>query len=498
MARNLWDKVVGFFSPELEARRIKGRIVAQALRKIEARSYDGASKGRRLQNWNPAGTSADAASSMGLATLRNRSRDLVRNNPYAERAIRAIMANTIGTGIVPQAKGKTDKVADAFEALWRAWGESTACDVDGRNDFYGIQAVVMRTVAESGECLIRRIRRRSTDGLPLPIQLQVLEPDYLDTSKDGDFNGKRVIQGVEFDARNNIVAYWLFPEHPGNTLVYSKRFESQRIDASEVIRVYRQDRPGQVRGVPWLAPTIVRLDDLDGFEHAQLMRQKVAACHALVVRQPEPLGDITEGSDEDDELGRVEPGMIMRLKPGEDVSVVNPPGVDGYSEHTRSVLRSIAVGLGVSFEVLTGDLSQVNFSSARMGWLEFQRNIDTWRSQMLIPMLCNGVWAWFVEAAELANAARGPVRATWTPPRREMIDPKTETDALKAQVRNGFMSLSEALLAQGRDPLETFNQIAADYAELDKRGIILDVDSRRRSLGGQEANPNAAQLTDAG
>jgi lambda family phage portal protein len=152
-------------------------------------------------------------------------------------------------------------------------------------NFYGLQRLAMETIAEAGEVLIVKQPASTSDGLAIPMRLQVLEPDYLDTNRNGlaAISGGPIIDGVEFDKQGRRVAYWLFTSHPGGQRLMTTRFESVRVPAERVLHIYRVDRPGQVRGVPWLASAITRLKDLDDFEDAELMQQKVAACFGAFV-----------------------------------------------------------------------------------------------------------------------------------------------------------------------------------------------------------------------
>ena len=180
---------------ELRLKKAKADLAAQML----ARRFEGAAGGRRNDGWRTAGTDANAENGPALALLRNRARDMRRNNPYAERAITGIADNVIGAGIVPRPKAKSARANKKLGVSWERWGETTACDADGIENFYGLQHKIMETVAEAGECLIRRRRRFSSDGLPVPMQLQVIEPDFLDDSKTQRSGANQIIQGIEFD-----------------------------------------------------------------------------------------------------------------------------------------------------------------------------------------------------------------------------------------------------------------------------------------------------------
>jgi lambda family phage portal protein len=487
---NWIDRALAYFAPMVGLRRIRARAASAIL----ARHYEGAASGRRTQGWNRSSTDANAAATSVLQRLRDSARDLVRNNGYAESALTTICDHVVGWGIV----AKPEPVNPAASKLWKQWAGTTACDADGRNDFAGLQHLVMRTVAESGECLVRKRLREPKDGLPIPLQLQVLEPDYLDTSKMVDPlpNKGKIVAGVEFDAIGRRVGYWLFQEHPGAQQGV-KSLQSVKVGAEFILHIFRKDRPGQIRGVSWFAPVLLKFKDFDDFDDATLMTQKVAACLSIVTTDvdgtPPGLGTVDPSNPTIDGL---EPGGILNLAPGRDVKVVQPPTTRDYEGYTRTTLRAIATGLGVTYEDLTGDYSNVNFSSARMGRLKHQARVEGWRWRVLIPQFCAPVWVW---AMELAGMMEGgpksmPV-AKWTAPPLPMIDPANEGLAYKRNIRAGVITQSEAIRERGYDPDEFLAEYAADNRRLDALGIVLDSDARKTSDAGlTQARPSGTVI----
>ncbi|MFW6198507.1 MAG: phage portal protein, partial [Acidobacteriota bacterium] len=273
---SLLDRAIAAVSPGWAARRERARLLKKRLEQARA-YYDGATRGRRGSSFRDRTAAPDVIARDTLSRLRTRSRDLIRNNAYARRAREAIVSNTIGTGVTPQFT-RDGEPAEELEELKRGCLESTEIDADGRHTYRGLQSLAFNAMVESGEVLIRRRRRRLDDGLHCPVQFQLLEPDFLDTSKDGPTEtGGKIVQGVEFDAIGRRRAYWLYDEHPGSRRVSLK---SRPIPARDIIHIYRQERPGQVRGIPWSAPVLLRLADFDDYEDAQLIRQKIAACFA--------------------------------------------------------------------------------------------------------------------------------------------------------------------------------------------------------------------------
>lgn len=485
---NALDNVIGFFNPEAGVKRARARMTLE-----QARKYDGAAGGRRNQNWHAPSTSADAALGPSLERLRNRSRDLSRNNPFAARAVQVLVNNTVGGGVLGQVHSRSRTRASRWNQAWEDWAKNPQlCDHDGRADFWGLQALVFRTVVESGECLIRkRIDPRSE----FPLKLQILEPDFIDDStKDGlTDDGGYIRQGVEYGPNDERIAYHLHRQHPGDRVLALHKYETVRVPADEIIHVFRRDRPGQGRGVPWGAAVISRLRDFDDFSDAQLLKQKISACFTGFVIDSE--SQDTGGAPPLAES--LEPGSIEILPAGKDVRFASPPSVGEFDQFSRSMLLQIAAGYGITYEALTSDLSQANYSSARMGHLEFSRNIDCWQKQILIAQLLGPVWGWFKQAAEIVGDDPADVRMHWTPARRELIDPQKEVGAIIEAVRGGLMSLSEAIRRSGYEPGEVMAEIARDAAMLDELGLILDSDPRNVTAAGmlqmepqQEEEPN--------
>lgn len=487
---NALDMVIAAFDPVRALKRSRARLQLEFVRRYEA-----VAKGRRTESWLTQSTSANAETLLALASLRDRSRDLVRNNPWAARAVQAIVSNTVGHGITAKIDAPTKTAAKKITQKWKDWAETSTCDADGRHDLYGLQALIDRTVTEAGECLVRRRWRKVSDGLPVPLQIQVLEPDYLDHSRNELLpNGGRIIQGVEFDPIGRRAAYWLYQDHPGD--VMSTRSMSRRIDAGEIAAVFRVDRPGQVRGIPWAAPVVLTLRDLDDYEDAYLFRQKIANCFTGFIYDMDGQGGTTTAPVAES----IEPGRLEFLPAGKDIKFAVPPPAGDYGLFTKDILLRIAAGFGITYQALTGDLSTVNFSSGRMGWLEFQRNIDTWRWHMLIPQACDVISKWFLESVELSQGINTDgVRFNWTPPRREMIDPKSEVPPLISAIRGGLKSLPEAHREYGMDSEEVLNEIAQTNSLIDQLKLTLDTDPRHTTSNGsavqQDQNTQDPNIT---
>jgi lambda family phage portal protein len=477
---NVIDSIIGTISPKAGFNRTRYRFASNAIKEGQ-RKFDAAAVTRRTEGWRATGASPNNETIAVLSRLRDRSRELVRNNAYAKRAIQVIKNNTIGTGIRPTPSIASPENLKKIKDLWWRWAETPECDWNGKETFYGLQKMVIAAVAQDGEVIIRKRRANSKNGL-LPVKLQVCEADQIDDSKENATlpDGGWIIQGVEFDKNGKLVAYWLYDRHPGDSL----SLYSTRVPSSEVLHVYLQDRPGQVRGVPWSTSIMIKLRDFDDFEDAQLMQQKVAACFAVIITSDDTGGTIVSNNSTDSGLSeRVEPGIIQHAKPGEAVNVVNPPTTTGQDSFSRKVLQAIAAGYGISYESLTGDLSNVNFSSGRMGWLEMHRNIQEWQARIMITQFCDPVWKWFTDAAKISGKVQdSDIIADWTPPRREMIDPVKEINGLSQLVQNGFDSWQDVVRQLGYDPDLLLEQMKEDIDRFDKSGLKLACDFRQDLL----------------
>ena len=488
MQANWLDKAVGFVNPQSGLRRLRARAVTEQMLR-----YEGARHGRRTDNWLAPNTSSNAEIGPSLPYLRARSRDLVRNDPYARKAVRVLTTNVVGRhGLVPKAntgnKPLDKKINDAY-AIW-----SKECDADGQLTFGGLQRLMHRAAVESGEVLIRKRPRRSADGMHVPLQLQVLEADYLDSNRQwfpNEYNGP-TIAGIAFNQLGDRQAYWMFPWHPGDVIKYVKDgFVSRLIPASEITHLYEKERPGQVRGVPHLSAVIMTLKDLGDYDEAERVRKKVEACLSVFVTQAEGAeGPAIAFTSTDPNFGSrietVEPGMVEYLKPGEDIKTAAPASISGYGEYLTKQERRIATGCDVMYEALTGDLSQVNYSSYRAGNIEFRAFVEQYRELTFIPMCLQPLWEWFIDAAFASGII--PERnygVKWTPPAWQSVDPEKDEMADLLALRKGTKLFAESVIEQGGDPAEHIAALQQQNKDFDAAGLTLDSDPRKtaRSTG---------------
>ncbi|WP_157669294.1 phage portal protein [Chitinibacter sp. GC72] len=464
----MWlDNVIGYFLPRAGLDRFAAR---QALQQV--RAYEGAKSGRRTSGWNTTGGSANAEISASAPKIRERSRDLARNNPYAVSIFDKFVAHAIGTGI--NARWSDDGVNE----LWKRWMKVASAE-DGL-DFNGLQELAARTIEESGEVIVRLRTRRPEDGMEVPLQIQLLEPDHLDHLKTEDLaGGGYIINGVEFNSIGKVVAYWLFDRHPGEVGRLFKSMQAKRVDAADVLLVFRKKRPGQVRGMPRLAPVIMKLRDLDDYEDAEIVRKKIEACFTAFVTTSDAsraLGQQTDdGKGGGPRKSRVAPGQIEYLKPGESVEFGHPtPSGDG--EFSRRQLRAASAGAGSTYEMTTGDLSQVNYSSARIGLIDFRALTEQWRWLMFVPLFLTPIADRWLLLAKLSGKIKAPAKITveWFTPRWEYVDPVKDAKGELMLAAAGVYDLTDLQIGRGLDPKTQWAKIVATHNLAKAAGITLN------------------------
>lgn len=488
----------------------RSALTRRLLGDVESFRYEGATAGRRVHGWYAASTDANVELMGALVWLRNRARDLVRNNPYAAKALEELVGNTIGTGIVPQAKTGDQGLDKIIDAEWPYFAEQ--CDTPQRLDFYGMQSLVLRSTAESGEELIRFRPRLAQDNLRVPLQLQLLEADFLDQARTMGLVNGHVMQGVQFDLIGRRIAYWLFSYHPGGVLILNPRggIISQPVPADQIMHVFRVLRPGQVRGVPWFTPSMMAFRDLDDYCDAERMRKKIEACVVAMVTQTEGAAGSPFGiSKELDPITskpveNFEPGMVEYMKPGQDVKFNNPQATGGYREYKMTELQGIMAGIGMPYELGTGDMSQVNYSSWRGGMLGLRNNVENLRWLTMIPQFAMPVRRRFIDTLVLLGKIPGRAltdpsinlyTTQWTAPRFESVDPVKDAEAVLKDIRMGRKTWFEAVIENGFDPGVQLQQIALFNKLLDKFEIILDSDPRNTTLRGQEQAAGTEERT---
>ncbi|MCA3253519.1 MAG: phage portal protein, partial [Rubrivivax sp.] len=315
--------------------------------------------------------------------------------------------------------------------------------------------------------------------------------------------------GIEFDRLGRRVAYHLYRSHPGDGALAPMSgtggMETVRIPASEVVHLFRPLRPGQIRGEPWLARALAKLNELDQYDDAELVRKKTAAMFAGFVTRLAPEDNLMGETSSDEQgvsLAGLEPGTLQLLEPGEDIKFSAPADVgSSYAEFMRQQFRAVAAAMGITYEMLTGDLTQVNYSSIRAGLLEFRRRCEALQHGVIVHQLCRPIWqAWMEQAAiegtltlpAFSRRRREYLAAKWIPQGWQWVDPKKEFDAMQTAIRAGLLSRSQAISAFGYDAEDIDREIATDNQRADELGLVFDSDPRNDARRVDARNTHAS------
>lgn len=482
--------------------------------------HQGASYGRRLGAYRPTGLGPNSVVSLNGPELVRRSRDLRRNNPYARKAMDLLTNHVIGTGIKPRALCKNAKVRTGLMELWADWVQQA--DADQVLDFYGMQALAMSELVEGGEAFARMRTRRVSDGLPVPLQIQLLPTEQVPLSYNIDNGTNRVIQGIERDAIGARVAYWCYPEHPGDWYgrMQALSLIPNPVPAEDVCHMYNVARIGQLRGLPAIAAALTTVKQLGDYLDAELLRKQTAAMIVAFVKRafaddvtPDEIaksyGALMQQVGSELPLAALEPGTVQYLNPGEDVQFSSPGDVGtSFEPFVDTNLRAVAAATGVLYESLSGNWKNINDRTFRAAMISFKRSVEMWQWSICVAQFCQPIWLRFVSYAQLSGSIKIPKSVTprdlcqvdWLPQRHEYINPVQDVQATGLAMGLGLVSRTAAVAERGDDVEVTDTQIAADKEREQKLGLafsglstagkvnLANVDQQETGEDAQETN----------
>ena len=457
------------------------RAVSTAFRgePLSRRAYAAAAPHRLTADWPGTALSADKSTRYQAKALRFRARELRENSPLVARYAALVRDNVIGPdgitlqAVVPSTRGTNSTAGVAIESAWYRWAES--CTADGRS-----WVDVCGTLAESwkveGEALLELI---PSSVAPCGLFVQPLDADLLDESYNADRTerGGSIVQGIEYDAAGRIVGYHLFGKHPSDGGARSHRF----LRADRMVLLSERQRPQQTRGVTRLAPVMLLLQHLEKTDEAIVVLNRVTASKmgALV---PNEHAVALEGADGAPPQIEQAPGEWWTLPFGWDVKMLDPgQPTQEYDVFARHLLRKIAAGLHVAYASLTGDLSDVNYSSMRAGLLVER---DAWQgAQMQFQQtVIAPVFRLWLATAPMTGAfpmLSGQSAATiaeasvWHPRRWPWVDPLKDANAIDVLLSLGLTTRTREANKQGLSFAALVDERAAEEAYLTSKGVTL-------------------------
>ena len=464
--------------------------------KLGLRMYEAAEGGRLSRDWMAPATSEDAELAGSLETLRNRSRQMIRDNPHASNLKRIVQDNIVGNGIGVQAqvtKGDgtpDDEINNRIEEAWQQWSDRDSCHTAGQLSMNSILRLAVGSVFQDGEVMIRKVKSKFGNSR-VPFALEIIESDLLLGQTEGTFvarNGNSVRFGVEVDPWMRPVAYWLNTAHPGDYQfkTVNRGPARKRLPATDIDHIFLIDRWPQTRGVPWMHAVIRRMYDSSEYTKSELVAARAAANIVGFIQQSEDL----LGDDRFQNLkisNRVysEPGTFRRLLPGETFAGFSPSRPNTALEaFMRYMLREMAAGVGVSYESLSRDYSQSNYSSSRLALLD-ERSLWRVLQGWIIRDHLAPIYRSWLDAAVLAGVVPIPdyfqrrehyQKVRFKPRGWSWVDPAKEVQAYAAAVANGFMSRSDVIasIGNGQDREDVDKAIRADIDRAKELGLTFN------------------------
>lgn len=443
--------------------------------------------------------------------LRERVRALVRNFPPFQRAISAHAAFVVGKGarfqsLVLDDKGKPDREARRrIEHGFRRWMDRAS--LDGRLHFYECQRLALRQKLETGEFFMCYRKPKAAGRHPLA--LQFVEADRVQGGLDvrPTEPGSIVWQGVEFDPETG--------ERYGYHILraqYPPHYEwgYDYLPESRVVHGYQVLRPDQIRGVTVFAPVIILADCMSDYMTAELDGAKMAAKFLAMVTSPDPTtyqavrSPFVKSQDNPDQkIEDLENGIIEYLRPGEDVKFASSARVpDGFDRFTRFCLRMVGIVVGTPYEILSGDYTGINYSTARMSrqdynlmleperfWLEQSVNRPVFREWLR--------WEALRDPASLPGYFQDPHHyeaAMWVPAGMPSPDPLREGKADIDNIKSGLDSPQSVILGRGGDPEQVLDEWADWKEECKSRDLDFVLDDVVTAM---QTNPQALEDQDA-
>lgn len=473
------DKVVNYFNPV----KGKARFVARTEMAI-AGGYTGARRDRReTQSWNTRGNDADTDILPDLPTLRERSRDSIRNIPIATGIINSKVLNVVGTGLTPQPQidrdilGLSSEAAEAWEKDARRWfwlwAESKECDASRQLNFYEQQDVAFRQVLENGDVLVLK-KRFQRPGSPFYLKHQLIEADRL-CNPNSKRDTATLAGGVERDDNGAPKIYHILKQHPGSITTGVKR-EWTSIPAygaksgqPNALHLFKMMRPGQSRGVPDLAPVLETLKQISRLTEAELMASVVSSMLTIFIETPTGNPDIpgmgtagntggnTSGAANTDglELGN---GAVLGLLPGEKVSTVNPlrPNA-GFDPFFVAIVKQIGAAVELPYEIVLKAFT-ASYSASRAAMLDAWRFYNC-RRYWLASNYCQPTYEDVITEAvgmgwisapgffDSPMVRRAYLGCLWIGDSQGQIDPLKEVDAAGKRLELGITTLEEETIA---------------------------------------------------
>lgn len=409
-----------------------------------SRGYDAASWSRFPREARMGRTALETIQAAGPS--RSKARYFAANDAHAAAGVNALATYLWGPGAVP-----AHDDPELVTAFLQWWDE---CDAEGRTNFGGLIRLAIQAAVVDGEAFI--VFRQRADGL----KLQLMPAEQVDESMTRELGGGAFIAaGIEFNAQGERVAYWIRPYLP------TQQFETWappvRVDAADVLHLMRPDGIGQIRGVSWFAPIMLKLADLGLLSDALLKNFQVSALNSVYLIDKDSTPAIPFSGDKSGEAMEVslEPGAARILRGNWDMKANTPQQAQQSVEFMTAMIEEIAAGLGVPAFMISGNVSRANYSSLRAALITFKASLEALQFNIIVPQLLAPIWKrWSItRGGTVGDQAEA---AEWRFPAMPEADPLKALQAVKVALDSKLMSRREAIAARG----ESIERVDADIA----------------------------------
>ncbi len=446
---------------------LKREVARLQLQNVE-RAYD-AGKHSDFHKIISGGESANEDMQVAGVSMRSKARYFDENLDIVVGLFDTLVNNVVGNTnpIRPLVRNTDGTLNTAVNlALLRHWEEfSVSPTLCGQYSMVDMLKLACRSWLRDGEYLTRFVRGRLATSTVVPLALELIEADYLPYEKEYLQKGKpRIVQGIEFNRYNQVVAYHLLKEDPSSDYLGINPGDTRRIKADDIIHLKFTRRTHQARGVTILHSVMNRLDDLKDYEESERIAARVAAAMTGYIQKPgEQMGNVQADGSRTFEMS---PGMIFdNLLPGETVNTIasnrpNPALIDFRS----AMLRAVASGTGSNYSTISKDYNGT-YSSQRQELLESKPSYQGYRKQFVDSYLYP-IWREFLEMLQVA----GKVDLSGVDPQTidnievhginiGWIDPKKQADAMAISIQTGVTTRGQVIRDSGGDPDAVFAEI---------------------------------------
>jgi lambda family phage portal protein len=486
-------------------RALKEERKASAGKGADSRMYHAARLSRTTSGWMPATGSADSELRSSLRTLRDRCRALVRDAAYAKRAKVVVQNNVIGaSGVGMQAQVMSTRdalrrnVNDAIEAAWEEWSCGDDCHTGRTLHFADIERMALGEIFETGEVFIRKHIGASFAGdSGIPLALEIIESEriadeFTTPVPPGPIGQGNVLKmGVEVDSFGAPQAYWIRTLHPGEFPNLQQQFPTkiERVPADQIYHIRLVDRWPQTRGEPWLHSVARKLNDMDAYSEAELTAARGQASYFASIKSPKGQTALAN-ADPNDPSGQrqmaLESGILYELAEGEELNFhASTRPNSALDPFMRYMIREFAAGVGPSYESISRDYSQHNYSSSRLALLDDRdlwRVLQGWWIRMFrYPLhedwLQLAVLGGAIPEIPLAEYASAPEKfecVLFKPRGWGWIDPVKEVDAYRQALISGFTTRADIIreIGNGRDIEDVDRQRRKELADDKQAGQL--------------------------